>query len=164
MDIDVRLGNKYNIPIDMIRRLKDELPHKSNDTINVEITDNYPQSSTYRVRVEGITNRNSSFGDFYVKKSVLNNYLKQLEDIDHNNLKAKDHVDTYVIIKYSNRNGLTKILNCTIDCNIGDYLVLESKSSKFAIAEVVGKINIDNRINSEYYFDVFDRKIVCKVN
>lgn len=165
---DIRLGDLFHIPISIIRRLRDEVDSSKVDSlVLIKITQNYPSSSSFRFRVEGYKNNASIYGDYYAKKKDLVDYLNKVGEervsVTSNIPETKQENVNYIIIKYVGRNGLTKVLKESIDCSLGDFLVLESKSAKYAIAEVVGKIELKDDILTEYYFEVFDRKIVCKV-
>lgn len=167
---DIRLGDLFHIPISIIRRLRDEVESSKVDSlVLVKITQNYPSSNSCRFRVEGYKNSSSIYGDYYAKKKDLVDYLNKVGEervsVSSNiSETTKQENVKYIIIKYVGRNGLTKVLKESIDCSIGDFLVLESKSAKYAIAEVVGKIELQDDILTEYYFEIFDRKIVCKVD
>ena len=110
-----------------------------------------------KLRVQGHTNRDSSYGCYYIKYENLQKYLNKNEGDKEMTNKFK-----YTIrVQYLER-GLTKWLG-TNDESIkkGDFLVVNSDSKEYALVKVEAVNLMENK--PEYASGIFDRRIVMKV-
>lgn len=150
---------KVKIPVCIINKLKNEYKGNKNDLMEVELV-NYNQGeyNSVALLIKGYENKDSQYGYYYTKRKELDKYLETGEIEKMEDMKFK----YYYRVEYVERN-LAKNISSNKVYNIGDFLVITSDSSDYAIVKInkiyseedLNNINLDTR--------VIDRRIVCKI-
>lgn len=161
MDITKELvrGKELNIPVRLINVLNTKVDDV-NQNVKVKLKESINEHSypKFRVEVEGYTNTRSVYGDYYINKKELLNYLTGI----YTSEKPKC---TYIYkVVYPTRNNLTKYIGCDTKYYRGELVLINSNSQDATVVEII-EVYDQNDLNYYNLINIlFNRFIICRLN
>ena len=137
---------------DDLNSILSQIPKLKGCTINLRIIKSKSGSSSIAFRSDEYRNRASDYGYWYMKTDKFREKYLQKEKI-----KMDKNYKYYVNVSYLERN-LTKTIPTNTIYDVGNILILESKSQGFDLAKVINCGEID-----AYTDNLFPRRIISKV-